>query len=65
VRFTLVLLAVCLSGCGGCVDEGGSEGHPDPTPASRPASSVTRILPRALRGPAATLTIVDAGAGDE
>lgn len=67
MRLAFILLVVSLSGCGSCVDEG-SEGQPTPTasPPGRPAGTSNRVLQRAARtGLQGTLTIQDAGVGDE
>jgi hypothetical protein len=67
VRFLLVLaLGLCVSGCGGCVDEG-TEQNPQPTvepsPATRPVGAA-KVLPRVAHLPTSA-AIRDSGSGDE
>jgi hypothetical protein len=61
----LVALALGLSGCGGCVEEGteqNPQGTVEPSPATRPVGPA-KVLPRIAHLPGAAIR--DAGAGDE
>jgi hypothetical protein len=64
--FVFVALALGVSGCGGCVDEGteqNPQGTVDPSPATRPVGAA-KVLPRIAHLPNSA-AIRDSGSGDE
>jgi hypothetical protein len=66
VRFVLFALALCVSGCGGCVDDSGESPAPiRPDPGNRPVTvGPAKISPRIAQMPN-PMSIRDAGDGDE